>query len=412
MNAHTHTKKVPLGFVLLMILMGTVGLVASDIYILAMPQMMEDFATSKQAVQASFTVYLLGLCLGQLFFGSLLDRFNLRNVTIFSLGIFIVSSLLCVFVQTLPHFVLLRFFQAFGASVCSVIYRSLVAARYDRQQTAQILAIIFPIAGLSPAIAPFIGGFLETYWGWRSIFVFTVVYGGLVTTCVLLYLQDDPEAHARPLPVDAVQENRVSGYLRLLRNRHFMGYSLIIAAGFGAFRTYTAESPFIFHNLGFASLEMGYFYLTLSIAYLMGNLLTKKLLNHLEVDVVIKMGLSIMFTGACLMVMVAWREIEGPVAIFLSMSVVTFSNGFLVPCGNAAALTSVPSRMTGVAAALLGTIQLMFAMVCAHYIGDIAQGQFAPLTWVVFGITVLGILSYITFIVRSITKSQLSTIDI
>jgi DHA1 family bicyclomycin/chloramphenicol resistance-like MFS transporter len=395
-----------------MTFMGTVALLSSDIHISAMPSMGETFGVAKQEIQATFTLYLLGICLGQSFFGLLLDRLDVRRVAIISLSVFIAASFACATANTLTTLLACRFFQAFGASVCSVIYRSIVAARYNKQQVAQILSIIFPIAGLSPAIAPFLGGVLETYLGWRSIFIFTGLYGIAVLIFVACSLENNPNKDVRPMN-STFDTGGSSLILLVLKNRIFWGYTLIVAMAFAAFRTYTAESPFVFHQMGFSSLEIGNFYLPLSLAYLAGNLITKKLLNRYHVDTLIKLGLQIMLGGSVLMVILGFLKIPHPAPVYLSMSIITLSNGFLIPCGNAAALTSVPSRLTGIAAALVGITQLCVALCSVHFISSIAKGQFLPLSWVIFILSLLGIFNYITFIIPKIIKTRLaSSVDL
>ncbi|MEY3182828.1 MAG: hypothetical protein RLZ35_813 [Pseudomonadota bacterium] len=401
-------KKVPLQFMILMTLMGTVALLSSDIHISAMPSMGETFGVARQEIQATFTLYLLGICLGQSFFGLFLNRLDVRHVAIGSLLVFITASFTCATANTLNTLLLCRFFQAFGASVCSVIYRSIVAARYNKQQVAQILSIIFPIAGLSPAIAPFIGGVLETYLGWRYIFLFTACYGILVLMFVTRLLHDKPTAHVRPM--ETLTDNTQSSLISLvLKNKIFWGYTLIVAMAFAAFRTYTAESPFVFHQMGFSSLEIGHFYLPLSLAYVAGNLVTKKLLLRYSVDNLIKLGLQIMLVGSLLMVGLGLLAVSHPAAIFLSMSMITFSNGFLIPCGNAAALTSVPSRLTSIAASLVGVTQLIVSLCSVYCLSGLEKGQLLPLSSAIFILSLLGIFNYITFIIPKIIKSRLAS---
>lgn len=401
-------QKVPFNFIVLMTFMGTVALLSSDIHISAMPSMGETFGVAKQDIQSTFTIYLLGICLGQSFFGLLMDRLDVRHIAIISLSVFIAASFACAAANTLTILLICRFFQAFGASVCSVIYRSIVAARYNKQQVAQILSVIFPIAGLSPAIAPFIGGILDATLGWRSIFIFIAFYGIAVLAFVTRSLNDNPREHARPM-TSTDDTDRSSLILLILKNRIFWGYTLIVAMAFAAFRTYTAESPFVFHQMGFSSLEIGNFYLPLSLTYLAGNLLTKKLLNRHHVDTLIKLGLQIMLGGSILMVILGFLAIPHPAVIFLSMSIVTFSNGFLIPCGNAAALTAVPSRLTGMAAALVGITQQGIALCSVYCISGIAKGQFLLLSWVIFALSLLGIVNYIMFIMPKIIKARLAS---
>jgi DHA1 family bicyclomycin/chloramphenicol resistance-like MFS transporter len=177
-------------FLVVITLMGSVGLLATDIYLPALPEMATYFNCNQVEIQASFTLFLLGLAICQLVYGSLADRFGRKRVTLLGLTLFMIATLLCASAETLGEFLAFRLLQAMGGGVGSVVNRAIIADRYDKLQAAKVFSTIFPIIGLSAAIGPWIGGYLTYFMGWRSVFYFMAGFGAVVWVLVFFFLKE------------------------------------------------------------------------------------------------------------------------------------------------------------------------------------------------------------------------------
>jgi DHA1 family bicyclomycin/chloramphenicol resistance-like MFS transporter len=60
----------------MVVMMSVIGLMSSDIYLPALPAMAEYFYVRSQDIQTTLSVYLLGLSVSQIIYGSLSDRFG------------------------------------------------------------------------------------------------------------------------------------------------------------------------------------------------------------------------------------------------------------------------------------------------------------------------------------------------
>ena len=83
---------------------------------------------------------------------------------------------------------------------------------------ARIFATVFPFVGLSPAIAPVIGGYLDTLLGWRSIF-FTILFLGLLL--LLLIIRYLPETMSINKKMSINPKVILKNYVSLLTNKVF-----------------------------------------------------------------------------------------------------------------------------------------------------------------------------------------------
>ncbi|MGL9731500.1 MAG: MFS transporter [Wolbachia sp.] len=155
----------------MVVMMSVIGLMSSDIYLPALPAMVEYFHVRSQDIQTTSSVYLLGLSVSQIIYGSLSDRFGRRPVIIIGVAIYIIFSGLCMISTSVKALVIFRFFQAVGAYSGMVLDRTIVSDLF-KEEEAQIFASIFPIIGISPTISPVIGGFLTSYFNWRANFLF------------------------------------------------------------------------------------------------------------------------------------------------------------------------------------------------------------------------------------------------
>jgi len=237
--------------------------------------------------------------------------------------------------------------------------------------------------GLSPAIAPFIGGYLTHFFDWRSSFYFMALLGIVVFVLIAVYLEDKPRSKKAKSEIELTSyeawDARSYGYLDIFKNTIFLGYTFILCISYSVFRCYTTESPFIFDNQGFVAHEIGYFYITLSIAYLIGNLGAKRLVSLWSVDKALGVGFLFFVLGGLTLVGSAYFYSENPLAIILPMSIITIGNGFLFPIGSAAAMSSVPSHFAGGASGLLGSLQLSLAALTVYYIGAVSAGRAFPM---------------------------------
>ena len=81
--------------VFLLILLGMLsafGPFVTDMYLPSLPAMADYFSTHSSMVQLGLTTSMIGLALGQIFFGPLSDKYGRRPLLLVSMILFIVST--------------------------------------------------------------------------------------------------------------------------------------------------------------------------------------------------------------------------------------------------------------------------------------------------------------------------------
>lgn len=380
-------------FLLVITLMGSVSLFGTDIYLPALPEMCNYFNCTQVEIQSSFTLYLLGLALCQLVYGTLADRFGRKRITLIAIFLFILASYFCARANTLVEFLIFRALQSIGAGVGSVINRAIIADRFNKTESARVFSTIFPFIGLSAAIGPLLGGYLCSYFGWRSIFYFMMGFGFLIWILVLFFLQETQKIKEKT-PAEHPLRSHFLAYRYLFSNSQFLSYALAVCAGFATFRAFYVESPFVFDNQGYKAEEMGIFYISLSIAYVIGNLVAKRLVRKHSLERVLSVGFFCSVLGGALMVALSLYFGAYPYAIILPMALVVVGNGFLFPMGSAGAMAAVPAQYTGRASGCVGALQFISAAVCINWVGEFCQGKAFSLSLFILAIILMGVFGY------------------
>ena len=218
---------------------------AIDMYLPSFPSLAQSFATDIEHVQLSLAVYFAGLASGQLFYGPLADRFGRRLPLLIGIGLFCLASLGCALAPSLPWLIAARFVQALGGCAGMVIARAVVRDLCEPIAAARAFSQIMLVTGIAPILAPFAGSLLLSTFGWQAIFVSLALFAAACGTAVALWLPESLPAHHPRAPLSGALRN----YLRLLRDRTFMGHTLTGGIAMAGMFAYISGSPFVLIEL-------------------------------------------------------------------------------------------------------------------------------------------------------------------
>ena len=356
-------------FLIMLIMMTICSFIASDIFLPALPEIAQEFSISATQVQTMLSFFLAGLAIMQLFYGPLSDSMGRRKLLIAGIILFIFASTAIIFARHFSQILVLRLLQAIGGCAGLTLGRAIVSDVYGKENSGQVFLKIYPIVGMSPALAPLIGEWLSRFFGWESCFVFTTVFAIVLLFLVWRY---QPETHLpkhhKPLSLAYVFK---SGR-RLILHRGFLHYTVSPCFAYAAYFSYIAESPFMLQQQGMSRTALGMSYIPLSIAYVSGNVLARKIMKSRNLDQTLGLGYKFFLMGGlltCTTLLIAPHSFMLSIA---AVSIITLSNGFLMPLGTAGAVTSIP-ELSGTASGLVGFLQLTTAALAAKFIGPLSQ---------------------------------------
>lgn len=372
-------------FLVTLTLMSMAGLVGSDIYLPTLPAIGEALSQDVKSMQLTLGVYLLGISVGQLLLGPLSDCFGRRKLLLSGMLLYGLSSIGCACSSTLTELLIFRLLQAIGACSGLVIGRAIIGDLFKPADAGKIFATIFPFVGMSPAISPVIGGFIGHYFSWQANFIFVSFFALSVFLLVFVKI---PESLGKEDRKKFVMRDLFTTYPALLMERKFIYYCLAPCTAYIAFFSYIAQSPFLLHAHGYGQRAIGISYITLSLTYVAGGLVSKRYLKKYNIDNVIEIGFKFFLCGAFLFLLASIFHLQ-VIFLILSISILTFGNGFLIPLGTAGVVSSFSGRV-GLASGLLGFLQLGAAAVTSALIGGISANNIVYLATFIFTVALLG----------------------
>lgn len=230
------------GFILVFLgMLSAFGPFVMDMYLPTLPAMSDFFQTTSSKVQLGLTTSMVGLAIGQLVFGPLSDKYGRRSPLLAAMGLFLISTVGCIFSRDISQFVLWRFVQGVAGAGGVVISRSIAADKYSAHELAGMLATIGAVNGIATVVAPIGGGALADFGGWHGIFWFLFALGVLLVIGSVRFKES--------LPIGQRQNIRcVDMYHRfgaVLRNRQYVRYILQYGFTMGVLFTNIASAPFI-----------------------------------------------------------------------------------------------------------------------------------------------------------------------
>ncbi len=321
-----------------------------DMYLPAFPSIAKSFNINLGLVNLSMGIYLLGLAIGQLFYGLAADRFGRRHVLIIGLLIFIMGSVICYLSSNYSIFILGRGIQSLGSCSCIVLSRTIVSDLYDFTRRTKMLGMINALNIISPGIAPLLGSYFLTYHHWQAIFLAITLFGMMLVFLVFLFLPETLSVKDRhPLSLSQFQHN----IHRLFSHKLFLGYLVGVSMMYGTVFVWVNYSPNILINImKINPLDFGFYFIIPAIGSFIGALVIVKYTQNLSISKTISFSYALIFIAICLlMIGLMYHYHFHPLTITLIIATIFFSNGIIQPLQINSAITpflSIAGFTTGI----------------------------------------------------------------
>jgi len=135
-----------------------------------------------------YSAYFLARAVSLPVFGKLADRYSTRNLFLFSITLFLVSSIAAGASGNMVFLILSRVFQGIGAGGVFALVYIVLSEVAPTGKRAHTLSLASSIWGISSVIGPTLGGFIVTYFSWRWIFFVNVPIGLLSLVGIAFFL--------------------------------------------------------------------------------------------------------------------------------------------------------------------------------------------------------------------------------
>ena len=357
------------------------GPLTIDMYLPALPGMIQDLSSTTSRVQLTISSFLVGFALFHLVCGPLADRYGRKPVLVGGISLFIVASLGCAQANSIDELILYRFLQGVGACVGPTLGRAIARDIFGPRRAARALAYIAMIMALAPAVAPTLGGILLQFFHWSAIFLVLAVYALIAILFIVVKLPESlPQVQSlHPL---AISRN----YLQLLRSGHYLATTCASSLLYSGMIAFLSGSSFIFIDMMGVSTEyFGLLFLPTVAGYIAGNAISTRLAHGREPEQVMWVGAKLGLAGALTMA-AASELVAEAISIVLPMSLYSLALGIVLPHAMAAALQPFP-HMAGTASALLGFIQMGLSSIAGAVVGAYLVDSPRPMAIMIVAVT-------------------------
>ncbi|NKB43187.1 MAG: MFS transporter [Alphaproteobacteria bacterium] len=301
------------------------SMLATDLYLPAIPILPEVLNGDAVGAQYTLAVFFATFAIGQLVFGALADLYDRGLILTWSLAAFAVASAACAMAETMDTLILLRAIQGFAASAGTALAPALLREAGDDSVVVRLTSIVSSMESVLPAMAPILGAWLISLFGWPSTFWFMT----LVALFTILAFQR-LTLPAAP-PPDADRPSAAVRYMRLLKARRFMGYQVSHALAFTGLIVFIMAAPYLLvTHLGHTTTAFIVMQATLILSFVIVANLAGKLTDHFGIDRVILAGAVFqMISGVAFLAVVVFRtDWLGPVSFTLTMLPMAIGLGF------------------------------------------------------------------------------------
>lgn len=326
-----------------------------DMYLPGFPAIARDLRATVPQVALSLSTFFIGISAGQLLYGPLLDRFGRKKPLYAGLSLFILTSIGCMTVQSIEWLIALRFLQAIGSCVAGVAAVAMVRDLFPVEENARVFALLMLVLGLSPLLAPTLGGYITAAFGWQSVFIILAIMGTLLLLATRYGLPDgyqpDTSLSLRPRPI-------LTNFLAVLREPQFSTYAFAGGMSFAGLFAYVADSPLVFMDIFKVSGQVyGWIFAGLSVGLIGASQLNGFLLRHYRSEQLVFAALCSQVTISLIFLLltsIGWLGLTGTlILLFAFLACLGISNP------NNGALSLAPfTKNTGSASALMGATQM------------------------------------------------------
>jgi DHA1 family bicyclomycin/chloramphenicol resistance-like MFS transporter len=357
-------------------LLSAMGAFSIDMYLPGFPDIARDLHTTIAHITLSITSFFIGISVGQMIYGPLLDKFGRKKPLYIGLVVYLVTSLACAYAPTANALIGIRFLQALGSCAGMVASRALVRDIFPVSENAKVFSLLMLVLAISPIVAPTLGGYMTALFGWQSIFY--ILTGLAAVTLVLVYFKL-PDGRPANLSLSLLPRPIINGFLEVAKVPQFYTYAFAGAIASSGLYAYIAGSPFVFMDLYRVSeKQYGWIFAFVAMGLIGASQVNTILLRKYSSEQIIRVTLFCQSLAGLALVLGTWFHLLGLFSTIFLIWIFLSTQGFAFP--NSSALCLAPfSKNAGTASALMGAIQLGFGAISTALVSIFNNGTPMPM---------------------------------
>lgn len=382
-------------FFLILILGGltALGPFSIDMYLPGFPAIAKDLHTTPAKVSLSLSGFFIGISVGQLLYGPLLDRFGRKKPLYIGLIVYILASAGCALATSINGLIAMRVIQAIGSCAAAVASMAMVRDLFPIKDNAKVFSLLLLVVGASPMIAPTVGGYVTSALGWQSVFCILMGLGIAILIAVYFWLPSnynpDKTISLKPKPI-------LLNFWQVVSEPQFYTYAFTSAIAFSGLFAYVAGSPVLFMDVFHTNEKVyGWIFAFLSVGFIGASQVNTLLLRSYKSEQIVNTALiGQVLIGSTFLTVALMGWLTLPITIiflFIFLCCIGFTNP------NAAALSLAPfAKNAGSASALMGALQMGMGTLISVFISLFEVPSALPMVLGMAGTSIIALLVLIT----------------
>ena len=173
--------------------------IAQSIITTGIVYLMSDFSVTSTQAQWSYSAFLLVVGVMIPLSASISRRFNARTIFLFSLITFLLGSIVCYFSTSLIVLIIGRVLQGIGNGIIMPYVQILLLKTIPEEKWQTYMGMYGLIVAIAPVLGSFIGGFVITIYGWRTLFSFFAISTTILLVLGSIFVKDNTPIEDYPL---------------------------------------------------------------------------------------------------------------------------------------------------------------------------------------------------------------------
>lgn len=349
------------------------GLVAMTICLPSMQQWGALLGGSQASVQLTFSGFVVAYGALQLLYGPLSDRLGRKKILLIGLAVAGLGSVWAALAGSLPSLIAARTLQGAGCAAGMVVGRALVQDLFQGPDRTRVMAYVGMAMGLCPPLATIVGGQLHVRLGWQANFVLVALMAAGLAVAAWRGL---PAAQPKPA-TDTVAATHWwpamrASYARLAHEPVFLLFVVILSMTTATFYAFLAGAPIVLGSQGVGPDGVGFYIMSIPLAYIGGNFLTSRLVRRAGERRIMAIGQGCTVAALLGVITLAAIGLNHPLAFALPLVLLGVGHGLLMPPTLAGTVGVVPA-LAGSAAAVAGLMQQLLGAFGGYTVGLVSH---------------------------------------
>ena len=223
-----------------------------------LPQLQGALSATPEQVSWVVTLNVIATAVATPMTGWLVARFGQRNVVLWSVVMFTVSSLLCATAEDLAPLLVYRIGQGIFGAPLVPLSQAIIIATYPPERRAAAQGVFGMAVVIGPAVAPALGGYLAEEYNWRWVFLLILPLCAAAFVMAFVFIRDNTRGRRARLDWTGFLAFSIAiTCAQFIIDRgeredwfdsfQILAFTAILAASFWVFlvHTATAKNPFI-----------------------------------------------------------------------------------------------------------------------------------------------------------------------